>query len=79
MTEIENVPSARPHVRVVEAARYVGLSKSTLDKLRMHDRGPAFFKLGRAVVYATTDLDAWLESNKRASTWANDNAAAKAA
>ncbi len=66
-----------PHVRVRDAANYVGLSKSTLDKLRMGDAGPAFFKLGRAVVYATADLDAWLAGKRRASTWpANDNRAA---
>lgn len=66
------------NIRVVEAARYVGLSKSSLDKLRMDDGGPAFFKVGRAVVYSTADLDVWLESKRRSSTWAaNDNAAAE--
>lgn len=69
-----------PNIRVSEAARYVGLSKSSLDKLRMGSDGPAYFKLGRAVVYATADLDAWLASKRCASTWAvNDNARAKAA
>jgi predicted DNA-binding transcriptional regulator AlpA len=65
-----------PNIRVPEAARYVSLAKSTLDKLRMGSEGPAFFKLGRAVVYNTDDLDKWLEAKRRASTWAaNDNAA----
>lgn len=63
-----------PNIRVPEAARYVGLSKSTLDKLRMGDEGPTFFKVGRSVVYATDDLDSWLASRRRTSTWAaNDN------
>jgi excisionase family DNA binding protein len=62
-----------PHVRVRDAAHYVGLSKSTLDKMRMHEGGPAFHKLGRAIVYATTDLDAWLAGKRRSSTWSNDN------
>ncbi len=63
-----------PNIRVAEAAKYVGLSKSSLDKLRMGDDGPAFFKVGRAVIYATGDLDAWLKSKQRTSTWsANDN------
>ncbi len=63
-----------PNIRVAEAAKYVGLSKSSLDKLRMGTDGPAFFKLGRAVVYNTDDLDAWLKSKQRTSTWsANDN------
>jgi hypothetical protein len=29
--------------------------------------GPAFIKLGRAVVYDTRDLDAWLASGRRPS------------
>jgi predicted DNA-binding transcriptional regulator AlpA len=65
-----------PNIRVAEAAKHVGLSKSSLDKLRMQDGGPAFFKLGRAVVYSTDDLDRWLADKKRSSTWAaaaNDN------
>lgn len=78
MNESVNV-SANPHVRVIEAARYVGLSKSTLDKLRMGTDGPAYFKVGRAVVYSTADLDAWLVGKRRTSTWANDNKATKAA
>lgn len=59
------------NVRVKEAAEYLGLSKSLLDKLRMGTDGPAFFKLGRAVIYNTADLDAWLAS--RRVTAANDN------
>jgi predicted DNA-binding transcriptional regulator AlpA len=64
-----------PHVRVREAANYVGLSKSTLDKLRMGSDGPTYLKVGRAVVYHVADLDTWLASKRRSSTWgANDNA-----
>ncbi|WP_332699804.1 helix-turn-helix transcriptional regulator [Bosea sp. (in: a-proteobacteria)] len=48
------------NIRVREAADYVGLSKSTLDKLRCYGTGPRYFKLGRAVVYSTVDLDAWV-------------------
>jgi predicted DNA-binding transcriptional regulator AlpA len=62
------------NIRVAEAAKYVGLSKSSLDKLRMGEDGPTFFKIGRAVVYSTDDLDAWLAARRRTSTWAaNDN------
>jgi excisionase family DNA binding protein len=68
------------NVRVKEAAARLGLSKSTLDKLRCFGGGPAYFKLGRAVVYSTAELDHWLETRRRSSTWAsadNDNAAAR--
>jgi predicted DNA-binding transcriptional regulator AlpA len=44
------------------AARYVGLSESTLAKLRLNGNGPLYCKLGRRVVYRPTDLDQWLQS-----------------
>lgn len=53
------------YLRPREAARFLGLSESTLAKLRMrsnHVRGPAFSRpLGRYVVYRRRDLEAWLE------------------
>jgi excisionase family DNA binding protein len=58
------------NVRVKEAAQYLGLSKSFLDKARIYGGGPAFMKFGTAVVYSTDALDAWMQ----ACTVANDNA-----
>lgn len=58
------------NIRVREAAAYCGLSKSNLDKMRIYGGGPAFFRLGRSVVYSTDDLDTWLASNRVAD---NDN------
>lgn len=68
------------NIRTKAAAQYLGLSKSTLDKLRCFGGGPAFAKLGRAVIYNTADLDAWLAERRRTSTWgaANDNRPARA-
>ena len=44
-------------VRAPDAAKYLGLSASTLAKLRMTGDGPAFSKLGRrVVVYRLVDL-----------------------
>lgn len=61
-------------VRAPDAAKYLGLSASTLAKLRMSGDGPVFAKLGRrAVVYRLSDLDDWLKRNRRKSTL--DNAA----
>ena len=45
-----------------EAARVVGLSESTLAKLRLNGNGPVYCKLGRRVVYRVADLDQWLQS-----------------
>ncbi|MCK0197741.1 helix-turn-helix domain-containing protein [Ancylobacter sp. 6x-1] len=61
-------------LKVKDAAARLGLSVSTLNKLRMNPGGPAFYKLGSAVFYDPTDLDAWIASRRRTSTWdaAND-------
>jgi predicted DNA-binding transcriptional regulator AlpA len=44
------------------AARFVGLSASTLAKLRLNGNGPLYCKLGRRVVYRLSDLEQWLQS-----------------
>jgi predicted DNA-binding transcriptional regulator AlpA len=64
------------HLKVTEAAEHLRLSKSTLDKLRVYGGGPAYFKLGRTVVYSINDLENWMASRRRESTAvaANDNA-----
>ncbi len=58
---IEHSPAreVRRKLRVSDAARFLGLSASTLNKLRVYGGGPAFAKLGRIVVYDMRDLDAW--------------------
>ncbi|WP_421579482.1 helix-turn-helix transcriptional regulator [Shinella sp. M31] len=63
------------NIRTRQAADYLSLSKSTLDKLRCSGGGPRFYKLGRAVIYDVTDLDAWKAERARTSTWgaANQN------
>ncbi len=56
-------------LRTAAAATYVGLSKSTLEKLRVYGGGPPFVRLGRrAVGYDVSALDAWLNSRVAAST-----------
>jgi predicted DNA-binding transcriptional regulator AlpA len=45
-----------------DAARVVGLSESTLAKMRLNGNGPVYCKLGRRVVYRTSDLEQWLQS-----------------
>ncbi|MCP5381362.1 MAG: helix-turn-helix domain-containing protein [Kordiimonadaceae bacterium] len=55
-------------LRAGAAAEYCGLSKSTLDKYRVTGEGPVYFKLGRAVLYKTDDLDNWINSNRKSST-----------
>jgi predicted DNA-binding transcriptional regulator AlpA len=55
-------------LRVPAAARYVGISKSSLDKLRCYGGGPVFIKLGARVVYDRVDLDQWLAGKRVANT-----------
>jgi predicted DNA-binding transcriptional regulator AlpA len=59
----------RHRLRAHDAAAYLGLSRSTLAKLRCTGAGPTFTKLGRVVVYERSDLDAWCDTHgKRRST-----------
>lgn len=51
-----------------EAAEYLRLSKPTLERFRVSGGGPVFAKLGGAVRYRQSDLDAWLESRLASST-----------
>lgn len=62
-------------IKVAGAAERLGLSISTLNKLRCLGGGPAFYKLGTAVFYDPADLDVWVAERRRTSTWApaNDN------
>ena len=55
-------------LRVQAAAKHLGLSVSTLNKLRVFGGGPVFLKLGRRVAYDVADLDDWLASKRRLST-----------
>ncbi len=55
-------------LRTPDAAAYIGLSKSTLEKLRVTGGGPEYSALGRVIVYRIEDLDAWVLSHKRRST-----------
>ena len=51
-----------------QAAGYVRLGTSTLNKLRLTGDGPRYAKLGGAVRYRRMDLDAWLDSRIISST-----------
>ena len=53
---------------VGEAATYLGLAVSTLNKWRCHGGGPVFIKLGRAVRYRQEDLDQFVMDSRAKST-----------
>jgi hypothetical protein len=53
-----------------KGGRYLGVSKSFLDKLRCYGGGPTYAKLGATDLYTTADLYAWAASKRVA---ANDD------
>ena len=56
-------------LRPPEAARYTGLSQSTLAKRRLKGLEPKYLSLGgRAIGYHLDDLDKWLAGCRRSST-----------
>ena len=67
MSDIRTMPAPR-RMRTVEAAAYLGLAATTLEKMRSAGGGPAFAKLGRAVSYAVADLDAWTNARRVTNT-----------
>jgi predicted DNA-binding transcriptional regulator AlpA len=67
MTETVNTLPQRL-LRTQEAARYLGLSGRTLEKHRTYGTGPRYAKIGGRVVYALSDLQAWVGRGVRACT-----------
>jgi len=58
-----------------DAAEYLGLSVSWLNKSRMNGSGPTYLKLGGSVRYLPADLDDWMNGKRRTAIYdfANDN------
>lgn len=52
--------AALARFRVSEAAAYLGLSVSTLNKARCAGRGPRYVKVGGRVFYRRQDIDEYL-------------------
>jgi excisionase family DNA binding protein len=51
-----------------EAASYLQLSVTYLNKMRVSGSGPIFVKLGRSVRYRQVDLEAWIAARRFVST-----------
>ncbi|WP_421680801.1 helix-turn-helix transcriptional regulator [Stenotrophomonas bentonitica] len=65
MTQLnENAPTppSLDRLKGPAAATYLGLSVSTLEKMRLEGRGPRYLKLGGRCFYRRADLDAYLEA-----------------
>ena len=51
-----------------EAAEYLCVSESFLNKTRHFGTGPRFYRVGRAIRYAEVDLDDWMAEHCATST-----------
>lgn len=51
------------YMRDEAAAAYLAISPITLRQWRARGRGPSYRKLGKAIIYARKDLDAWAAQN----------------
>jgi len=65
---IEKLFNMNGGMRTKEAAAYLGISKSTLDKYRSSGKGPPYKKSGRICLYFKENLDDWLNSKNIKST-----------
>lgn len=57
-----------PFLTTAQAAHFVGLSRRTLEKMRVQGGGPVYRKHGRYVRYHIDDLEAWSKSHLKENT-----------
>tara|TARA_B100001179_G_C18598094_1_gene408338 strand:+ start:1996 stop:2187 length:192 start_codon:yes stop_codon:yes gene_type:complete len=55
-------------IHETEAAKYLGMSISWMQRSRWDGSGPPFVKLNHAVRYRKSDLDSWIEARLQRST-----------
>jgi excisionase family DNA binding protein len=67
-TRADNAKKRSPFLNTAQAAFYIGLSKRTLEKMRVTGGGPIYRKHGRYVRYHIDDLNAWSEARCKTST-----------
>ena len=68
METISNSRAPIALLTVDQAAIYLGLARSTLNKWRCHGGRPTFIKMGRAVRYRRQDLEGFLNEGASSST-----------
>jgi len=58
----------KPYLSTKEAAQYLGLGESTLEKLRLTGQGPRYSRPLRKIIYQRSDLDSFVAAHLRCST-----------
>ena len=56
------------YLRTPEAARYLGVGQSTLERKRVDGTGPRFIRCGANVRYRAADIESWVSSRTVGST-----------
>ena len=67
-TRAANAKKGSPFLSTAQAAYYIGLSRRTLEKMRVVGGGPKYRKHGRYVRYHIVDLDDWSTGRAKGST-----------
>jgi hypothetical protein len=69
MSKSGSRPSLGPRLRTPDAAKYLGIAESTLEKMRGAGTGPEFEKpAAKAVVYSIPALEEYLAQRRARST-----------
>lgn len=55
-------------LKTPDAASFLGVSASLLNKLRVMGGGPNYLRLGKAVRYTQTDLREWVQLHRYENT-----------
>ena len=63
-----DAPGESWYLNTSQAAKYLGMGRRTLDRMRVDGGGPPFYKFGQGVRYRIDELDAWALSRRRLST-----------
>ena len=59
----ELAQAVKDRMNVDQAAEYLGLAASTLNKWRIQGKGPRYVRIGNRVRYRRPDLDAYTEAS----------------
>ena len=57
--------ASRRFITEAEAELRYPFSRKTLQKWRLFNRGPKYYKVGRSVVYDPLEFDDWIRSGAR--------------
>lgn len=73
MNQLDNNPRVEsPYMSSAEAAKYLGLTRSTIDHYRCSGQGPKYRKHGGRVFYHIEELDTWSTARRYKDTATRD-------